>query len=150
MGTKGRWRAWLVGYGVILAGFGLAWWQSPPDTGGPNEGQRVWLTLGYCAIGLLVFIPPLSFRKVHEITAQRTLIVFLAIFMMVALLWVGFVPEDVMGCSRAPESPDCHTAETTRWRALGEATAAWAVAFVLTHAVGGLIARVRGPEEESA
>jgi hypothetical protein len=132
---------------VILAGFGLAWWQSRPDTGGPNEGQRLGLALGYCVIGMLVFIPPLSFRKVHELTAQRTLIVSLAIFMTVALWWVGFVPEDVMGCSRAPESPDCHTTQLTRWRALREVTGAWAIAFLVTHALGSVIARVQNPEE---
>lgn len=146
MGTKGRWRAWLAGYAVILAGFGFAWWQSPAGAGGPNEAQRVWLTLGYCTIGMLVFIPPLSFRKIHEVTAQRTLIVFLAIFMMVATLWVGFVPEDVMGCSRAPESPDCHTQEGTRWRALIEVSSAWTIAFILTHIIGSLLARTRKGE----
>ena len=142
MGTHGRWRAWIGGYLMMAAVFGLAWWNNPSDSGGPNEAQRAWLTLAYCVIGMLVFVPPLAARKDYEVVAQRTLIVCLALFMAIALWWVGFLPDDVFGCSRV-DAPDCHTRAETRWHAYAEASAAWIVAFTATHALGRFLERRR-------
>lgn len=144
MGTMGRWRAWIVGYLVILATFGLAWWNNPADIGGANESQRAWLAVAFAGVGILLFVPPLAFRPAHEPAAQRTLIVCLAIFMAVSLWWVAFLPSDPFGCSRV-NAPDCHTNATTRWRAVAEISAGWVIAFWLTHALGNLLRR-RRPE----
>jgi hypothetical protein len=149
MGTRGRWRAWIVGYLLILAAFGLMWWNNPANVGGTNEAQRAWLALGFSVIGMLVFIPPLSIRTGREIAAQRTLIVCLAIFMTVALWWVGFLPQDIFGCSRV-DAPDCHSNSVTRWRALGEITAAWVIAFAITHALGSFIEKRREAKQLAA
>ena len=138
VGTHGRWRAWIAGYVLIAVVFGLAWWNNPADTGTPEEAQRSWLTLGYCIIGLLVLVPPLAARKEYEIGAQRTLIVALAVFMGLALWWVGFLPDDVFGCSRV-DAPDCHTRSETRWRAFAEASVAWLVAIAATKALGRIL-----------
>lgn len=143
MGTKGRWRTWVAGYGLILALFGLAWWNNPANVGGESESMRAWLGLGFAAVGMAVFIPPLTVRKEHEVGAQRTLIVCLALFMAIALWWVGFLPSDPFGCSRV-DAPDCHTNAITRWRALAEITIAWLASVALTHAVGAALTRRRG------
>lgn len=145
MGTRGRWRAWLVGAGIILVLFGLAWWNNPANVGGEREAQRAWLALGYSIIGLLVFIGPLSLRTDKEITAQRTLIVVLALFISVCVWWVGYLPSDPFGCSRV-DAPDCHTNPTTRWRALSEGLVVFFVSFALTHLVGRLAEKHRTRE----
>ena len=143
MGTRGRWKTWAAAYLLILALFGLAWWNNPSNIGGEREAMRAWLGLGFAAIGMAVFIPPLSLRKEHEIGAQRALIISLAVFMAIALWWVGFLPSDPFGCSRVND-PDCHTNAVTRWRALAEITTAWLLSFAITHLIGGAIARRRG------
>ena len=145
MGTQGRWRVWLVGLGVILVVFGLAWWNNPPNTGGEREAQRVWLALGYSAIGLLIFTAPLSMRTQQERTAQRTLIIVLALFIGLCVWWVGYLPADPFGCSRV-DAPDCHTNPMTRWRALAEGVGAYFLGFLLTHAIGGMIEKRRARE----
>ncbi|HWC13770.1 MAG TPA: hypothetical protein VG929_04160 [Actinomycetota bacterium] len=148
MGTRGRWRAWLGGYALILAAFGLAWWNNPANVGGEREAMRAWLGLGFAAIGMAVFLPPLTVRKDHEVAAQRTLIICLALFMSVALWWVGFLPSDPFGCSRV-DAPDCHTNAVTRWRGLAEITVAWMLSFAFTHAAGRALAARRGAKTVS-
>ena len=135
---------WIVGYGLILAAFALMWLNNPSDIGGANEAQRAWLALAFSGAGILLFVPPLAFRTTHEVVAQRALIVSLAVFLAISLWWVGFLPSDPFGCSRV-EAPDCHTRAATRWRGLAEITAAWVIAFGLTHALGNWI-RKRRPE----
>lgn len=145
MGTKGRWRAWLAGLAVILVAFGLAWWNNPANLGGEREVQRVGLALGYSSIGLLVFLAPLALRTQHEVAAQRTLIIVLALFISVSIWGVGYLPSDLFGCSRV-EAPDCHTNALTRWRALGEGVSVFFLAFLLTHAIGAMVEKRRAKE----
>lgn len=149
MGTKGRWRAWLVGLAIILIGFGLAWWNNPVNVGAERESQRAWLALGFAAIGFFLFVPPLSFRPASEYVAQRTLIVTLALFIALAIWWVGYLPADPGGCARVND-PDCHTNAITRWRALIEGVTVFGLAFLATHALGGLIERYRRRDERTA
>lgn len=142
MSPARRWKAWLVGYALIGLAFGLAWWNNPANVGAAREAQRVWLGLGYAIPGILVLLPPLVTRQANEWTAQRTLIVVLALYLAITLWWVGFLPSDPFGCSRV-NAPDCHTNPVTRWRAFGEVTAAWVVSFVVAHLIGSAIARRR-------
>lgn len=142
MGTRGRWKAWLVGAAVILVSFGLSWWDNPVDVGGEREVQRAWLALGYSLIGLAVFVLPLAMRTHQEVAAQRTLIIFLALFISVCVWWVGYLPSDPFGCSRV-DAPDCHTSEATRWRALAEGLSVYLLTFLMTHAIGKLVERRR-------
>src|SRR5688572_13892164 len=114
MGTKGRWRTWLGALIFLLLAFALIWANNPVNVGSERESQRAWLALGFCIIGLLVFVPPLAFRAEHEVTAQRTLIICITIFTLLAVWWVGFLPSDPLGCSRV-DAPDCHTTSATRW-----------------------------------
>ncbi len=145
MGTKGRWRTWVAGLGLILVLFALAWWNNPVNVGGDRESQRAWLALGYSTIGLVVFVGPLAMRTEREVTAQRTLIVVLAIFISLCVWWVGYLPSDPFGCSRV-DAPDCHTNAATRWRALIEGTGAFFLTFLLTHAIGKTVERRRARE----
>ena len=147
MGTKGRWRAWLGGGALILILFGLAWWNNPVNVGGERESQRAWLALGYSMIGLLVFVGPLALRTRQEVTAQRTLIVVLALFTAICVWWVGYLPSDPFGCSRV-DAPDCHTNAVTRWRALAEGLGVFALSFLATHAIGAVAEKRR--EREAA
>ena len=142
MGTKGRWRTWLVGAGLILLFFGLAWWNNPANTGGEREVQRAWLALGSSMVGLAVFVPPLSLRSAQETGAQKTLIIVLALFISVCVWWTGYLPSDPFGCSRV-DAPDCHTNTMTRWRALGEGMFVFLLAFGLTHLIGGAVEKRR-------
>lgn len=142
MGTRGRWKAWLAGAAVILVTFGLAWWNNPVNVGGEREAQRAWLALGYSAIGLMIFVVPLALRTQQEVTAQRTLIIIVALFMSVCVWWVGYLPSDPFGCSRV-DAPDCHTNAVTRWRALGEGMAVFFLTFLVTHAIGRTVERRR-------
>ena len=142
MGTKGRWRTWLLGLGLILLFFGLAWWNNPVDVGGEREVQRAWLSLGYSMAGLAIFTAPLALRSHQEVAAQRTLIVFLALFISACIWWVGYLPSDIFGCSRI-DGPDCHTSAITRWRALGEGVSVFFLTFLLVHAIGTLVERRR-------
>ncbi|MDQ3962347.1 MAG: hypothetical protein M3277_00285 [Actinomycetota bacterium] len=142
MGTNARWKTWIVGYALMGAFFALAWWNNPSDIGSERESQRAWLALAYCAIGMLLLLPPLVVRKEQEITAQKTLIIVLAIWMAIALWWVGFLPADPFGCSRV-NAPDCHTNATTRWRAFAETTGAWLVATIIAGFVSSSIAKRR-------
>ena len=137
-----RWKAWLLGYALILIALGVAWWNNRSDVGGALETQRAWLALGYSLPGLAVFLPPLVTRRENEGTAQKTLIVALAIYLAIVLWWVGFLPSDPFGCSRV-DAADCHTRAATRWRALGEITVAWFFAYGFAAAVGAAIARRR-------
>jgi len=142
MGTRGRWKTWLVGGALILISFGLAWWNNPANVGGEREVQRAWLALGYSVIGLAVFVFPLALRTSQEVAAQRTLIFFLALFIAVCVWWVGYLPSDPFGCSRV-EAPDCHTNEATRWRALAEGLSVFFLTFLVTHALGKTVERRR-------
>lgn len=142
MGTNARWKTWITGYVLVAVAFALAWWNNPSNIGSERESQRAWLALAYCAVGMLLLIPPLVVRKQQEITAQKTLIVVLAIWMAIAMWWVGYLPADPFGCSRV-NAPDCHTNATTRWRAFGETTGAWIVAAVVAGVISSTIARRR-------
>ena len=142
MGTRGRWKAWLGGAAIIVVAFGLAWWNNPVNVGGEREVQRAWLALGFSSIGLAIFVFPLALRSRHEVAAQRTLIVFLALFISVSVWWVGYLPSDPFGCSRV-DAPDCHTNSVTRWRALGEGMSVFFLTFLLTHAIGKTVERRR-------
>lgn len=142
MGTNTRWKTWIVGYALIGVAFALAWWNNPSNIGHEREAQRAWLALAYCGVGMLLLIPPLVLRQKQEITAQKTLIIVLAIWMAIATWWVGFLPADPFGCSRV-NAPDCHTNPTTRWRALGETTGAWLVAALVAGAISSAIAKRR-------
>lgn len=141
-----RWKAWLIGYGLMLVAFGLAWWNNPANIGGEREAQRAWLALGYSLPGLAVFLPPLVTRKENEDFAQKTLIVILALYLAIALWWVGFLPSDPFGCSRV-DAPDCHTNPTTRWRAFTEASVAYAFGYVFAAVIGSMVARRRASRE---
>lgn len=145
MGTNARWRTWIIGYVLIGVVFALAWWNNPSDIGSERESQRAWLALAYCAIGMLLLLPPLVVRQEQEMTAQKTLIIVLAIWMAIAMWWVGFLPADPFGCSRV-EAPDCHTNPTTRWRSLGEVTGAWVIAILVAGAISSAIAKRRERE----
>lgn len=127
---------------MIAVAFALAWWNNPANVGGEREPQRVWLALGYALPGLAVVLPPLVAREPNEHTAQRTLIVVLAVYLALVLWWVAYLPSDPFGCSRV-DAPDCHTNPTTRWRAFTEIAIAWLVAFVIASVVGSVIARRR-------
>ena len=140
MGTRNRWRTWLVGYALIGIAFGLAWWNNPPNIGDVQEAQRAWLAFALAAVGICILVPPLATRPEYEVGAQRTLIVCLAVFMALGLWWTGYLPSDPFGCSRV-NAPDCHTTTATRWRAFAEVSAAWVLAFALTHAVGNFLER---------
>jgi hypothetical protein len=142
MGTRGRWKAWLAGAAVILVAFGLAWWNNPANVGFEREVQRAGLALGYSAIGLAVFVFPLAMRTDGEVAAQRTLIIFLALFIAVCVWWVGYLPSDPFGCSRV-DAPDCHTNAVTRWRALAEGLSVYLLTFLLTHVIGKTVERRR-------
>ncbi|HEV3473199.1 MAG TPA: hypothetical protein VG408_08360 [Actinomycetota bacterium] len=142
MGTNARWKTWLVGYALIGASFALAWWNNPANIGSELESQRAWLAIAYCAIGMCLLLPPLVLRKEQEITAQKTLIITLAIWMAISMWWVGYLPGDPFGCSRV-NAPDCHTNATTRWRALTETTGAWVLAALIAGAVSSAIAKRR-------
>ncbi len=142
MGTNARWKTWIVGYSLIGAAFALAWWNNPSDIGSERESQRAWLAIGYCVIGMLLMLPPLVLRKEQEMTAQKTLIIVLAIWMAISMWWVGFLPADPFGCSRV-EAPDCHTNPTTRWRALAETTGAWLIAALVAGVFSSAIAKRR-------
>lgn len=142
---KRRWGAWLVGYALILTWFGLAWWNNPPNVSGINEAQRTWLTLGYSIVGLMILIPPLVLRREYESGAQKTLIIVFAIWIAIAVWWVGYLPADPFGCSRV-DAPDCHTQPRTRWRALTEATGAYAAAMLISAAIHAVIERRRAAQ----
>ena len=142
MGTNARWKTWIVGYGLIIVFFALAWWNNPSNVGSERESQRVWLTLVYCAVGMLLLIPPLVLRKEQEVTAQKTLIIVLAIWMAISMWWVGYLPADPFGCSRV-NAPDCHTNASTRRQALGETTGAWVAAALIAGAISSTIAKRR-------
>jgi hypothetical protein len=145
MGTKGRWRAWLAGLVLIVGTFALAWWNNPVNVGGVNESQRAWLALGYSLIGLLILGGPLVTRPAHEVVAQRTLIIILAIIISLCVWWVGYLPSDPGGCSRV-NAPDCHTNAVTRWRALGEGAGVYLLSFMLVHTLGAMIGKRRSRE----
>lgn len=140
MGTFKRWRAWLAGYALIGVLFGLAWWNNPSNVGGATEAQRAWLALGFGMIGTFLFVPPLVLRKDHETGQQKTLIVVLALFLAMALWWVGFLPSDPFGCSRV-DAPDCHTNAATRWRAFAEISVVWVLAFLVSGVVSRILQR---------
>lgn len=131
-----------MGFTVIAVGFALAWWNNPSNIGAERESQRAWLALAYCAVGMFLLIPPLVLRKEHEITAQKTLIIVLAIWFAIAMWWVGYLPADPFGCSRV-NAPDCHTNPATRWRAFAETTGAWVVASLTAGVISSAIARRR-------
>ncbi|MGH2757656.1 MAG: hypothetical protein ACRDI3_07695 [Actinomycetota bacterium] len=137
-----RWKTWLLGYALIGIAFGLAWWNNPANIGGEREAQRAWLALAYSLPGLGALLPPLVLRRQNEDTAQKTLIVVLAIYLAVDLWWVAYLPSDPFGCSRV-DAPDCHTNPTTRWRAFTEVTVAWVFAYAFAARVGSLVARRR-------
>jgi hypothetical protein len=137
-----RWKVWLLGYALIGIAFGLAWWNNPANIGAEREAQRAWLALGFSVPGLAILLPPLVLRRQNEGTAQKTLIVVLALYLAVVVWWVGYLPSDPYGCSRVND-PDCHTNAMTRWRALAEVTVAWIVAFGIAATVGSVIARRR-------
>lgn len=142
MGTNARWKTWIVGYGLIWTVFALASWNNPSNIGAENEAQRAWLAIAYCVIGMMLLIPPLVLRQDNEITAQKTLIIVLAVWMAISMWWVGFLPADPFGCSRV-NAPDCHTNPTTRWRALSETTGAWVGAALIAGAISSAIAKRR-------
>jgi hypothetical protein len=141
-----RWNWWLLGYGLILLAFGLAWWNNPANVGGARESQRAWLALGFSVPGLAVLLPPLITRRENEDTAQKALIIALAIYLAIALWWVGFLPADVYGCSRV-DAPDCHTKVTTRIRAFSEVTGSFVFAYLFASVVGSTIARRRATQD---
>ncbi|MEA2451320.1 MAG: hypothetical protein QOG04_30 [Actinomycetota bacterium] len=142
MGTTKRWKTWLGCLLFLFAAFGLIWLKNPVNIGSERESQRAWLALGYSAITLFVFVPPLVFRTPIEIAAQRALIICITVGITISVWWVGFLPSDPLGCSRV-DAPDCHTTAATRWRALTEGVSILAIAFVVTYLVGSFIARRR-------
>jgi hypothetical protein len=142
MGTLKRWKTWLGGLIFLLVAFALIWWNNPVNIGSERESQRAWLALGFSAISLFVFVPPLVFRSEIEVAAQRVLIICITIGITISVWWVGFLPSDPLGCSRF-DAPDCHTTAATRWRAVTEGLVVYAIAFVATYVIGSLIARHR-------
>lgn len=142
MGTTKRWKTWLGCLIFLLGAFALIWWNNPANIGNERESQRAWLAIGYSAITLFLFGPPLVFRTQAEVVAQRTLIICITIGITLSVWWVGFLPADPMGCSRV-DAPDCHTTAATRLRALTEGVTVFVLAFVITYVIGSLIARHR-------
>jgi hypothetical protein len=137
-----RWKTWVLGYALIAILFGLAWWNNPANVGGAREAQRAWLALAYAVPGLAILLPPLVLRRQNEDTAQKALIIVLALYLAVVLWWVAYLPSDPFGCSRV-DAPDCHTNQTTRWRAATEITVAWVFAYLFAATVGYRVARRR-------